>query len=143
MLWTVDLPWVPAACSPNARGHWAKKAKAAKGYRGHAGIRTWQAMDSAGIRSADVQSAADEHGHLDLWIEFFPPDRRHRDDDNLIAAFKAGRDGIADAIGVDDTNFRIHPWVHRDQPRKGGAVLVTITAGQVAATRMVLPAAGE
>ena len=143
MLWSIDLPWTPAECSPNARGHWAKKATAAKKYRQGCKVLTGSAMFSAGITPADVQQAAEQHGHLDLWIEYFPPDRRHRDDDNLVASFKSGRDGIADAIGVDDTHFRIHPWLHRDQPKKGGLVLVTVTAGQSAAIEMVMPAATD
>ncbi len=140
---SVEVIWPPAVCSPNARGHWAKKATAARKYRQVCRVRTATAIFEEGITPAEVQQAADEHGHLDLWIEYFPPDRRHRDDDNLIAAFKSGRDGIADAIGVDDTHFRIHPWVHRDQPCKSGAVLVTITAGQTAAIEMVMPDLGE
>jgi hypothetical protein len=42
---------------------------------------------------------------LELSLNFYPRDRRKRDDDNLIASFKSGRDGIADALGVDDVNF--------------------------------------
>jgi len=44
-------------------------------------------------------------GRLLLSLEFLPPNRSRRDDDNLLAAFKAGRDGLADAMGIDDSLF--------------------------------------
>lgn len=37
-----------------------------------------------------------------LEVEFFPPDNRPRDKDNMIAAFKAGQDGLADAWKIND-----------------------------------------
>jgi crossover junction endodeoxyribonuclease RusA len=50
-------------------------------------------------------------GTLALWLDFYPPDRRARDDDNIIAAFKAGRDGMAEALGINDRRFRVFPFV--------------------------------
>jgi len=63
-------------------------------------------------------------GPLSLVIEFAPPDRRSRDDDNLIASFKSGRDGIAEALGIDDARF--HTKHSFSAPIKGGAVCVRI-----------------
>lgn len=71
---------------------------------------------------------ADWDGLVHMAITFFPPDRRHRDDDNLIAAFKSGRDGMADALGINDKRLRIHPWLS-DEVIKGGAVKVRLSAG--------------
>jgi crossover junction endodeoxyribonuclease RusA len=34
------------------------------------------------------------------------PDKRHRDADNCLAAAKAGLDGMADALGVNDRHFQ-------------------------------------
>ncbi len=65
-------------------------------------------------------------GDIHLWIDFYPPDRRHRDDDNMIAAFKSGRDGLADALKVNDKRFRSHPYV-RDEI--GGMVRVRFSPG--------------
>ncbi len=48
------------------------------------------------------------------------------DDDNVIAAFKAGRDGLADALRIDDSRFRLHPYL---QTKTGGFVLVKMTKG--------------
>jgi crossover junction endodeoxyribonuclease RusA len=42
----------------------------------------------------------------------------------MIGAFKAGRDGVADALGCDDHGFR--PTYRFDEPVKGGAVVVEI-----------------
>ena len=41
---------------------------------------------------------------------------------------KAARDGIADALGVDDSRFVSHPLV-KDDVRKGGQVVIKITGG--------------
>lgn len=65
-------------------------------------------------------------GRLHLWIDFYPPDRRRRDDDGLLASCKAYRDGIADALGIDDRRFVSHPYL-RDEVVKGGEVRVRIT----------------
>ena len=65
-------------------------------------------------------------GDVHVWIDFYPPDRRHRDDDNMISAFKAGRDGVADALGINDKRFRIHPYVKTEI---GGMIKLTFTPG--------------
>lgn len=111
----VSLPWPPKDLSPNARVHWLKKSKSAKAYR----KACWALCKEAKI-------TAPKDGPIHLWIDFYPPDRRKRDDDNMIANFKSGRDGIADALGVDDNRFICHPLV-RDEV--GGMVKFRITEG--------------
>lgn len=112
----VTLPWPPKDLSPNSRIHWSRRSKAAKAYRRACHVLTLE----AGIRGVDWE------GDIHLWIDFYPPDRRHRDDDNMIAAFKAGRDGMADAMGLDDKRFRIHHYV---KDEIGGMVKIRITPG--------------
>jgi len=112
----VKFPWPPRALSPNARVHWAVKAKAAKSYR----------LTCFAIARAAKASAAWE-GDIHLRMGFAPPDNRHRDDDNMIAACKSLRDGLADALGVNDRRFRLHSAVL--PPMKGGAVLVELSGG--------------
>ncbi|WP_259075830.1 endodeoxyribonuclease RusA [Pseudomonas sp. BIGb0278] len=107
------LPWPPAACSPNARVHWTKKSRAAKSYRAACHLLAKQ----AGITAPE--------GEALLMLEFVPPDRRRRDDDNLLAMFKAGRDGLADALGIDDNVFATQIRVSKETT-KGGAVLVRV-----------------
>jgi Holliday junction resolvase RusA-like endonuclease len=111
----ITLPWPPKELSPNARKHWAAKAKAAKKYRHEAFVITRQ----AGI-------VINWPGDIHLWIKFYPPDRRRRDDDNI--TIKNARDGIADALGVDDRRFRAHPFLS-DEVRPGGEVEIRFTAG--------------
>lgn len=114
----IRLPWPPRELSPNARVHWSKRSKAAAAYRSECG---W-IVRAAIAKAPDFKPPDSER--IALWIDFFPPDRRHRDDDNLLAAFKAGRDGIADALGINDKRFVSHPFV---QDVTGGYVRVRIT----------------
>lgn len=66
-------------------------------------------------------------GKLHLFIDFIPPDKRRRDDDNCFAAFKSGRDGLAQALGVDDHCFISHPFLSDTETVKGGEVRIRIT----------------
>lgn len=67
-----------------------------------------------------------DRGEIVFMVDILPPDKRRRDDDNIIASFKSGRDGIADAIGIDDCRFITRPWVHTET---GGYIKVSITGG--------------
>ena len=109
----IAYPWPPKELSPNARVHWAKKATIAKKYRRDAYLLTRE----AGLRATE--------GPLLLVLEFVPPDRRRRDDDNLLASCKALRDGIAEALGIDDSRFRTQFSV-ADEVTPGGEVRVTL-----------------
>lgn len=115
MTYTVTLPWMPKGLSPNDRMHWSKKAPITKAYK-----------EACWALCKEVNLQAPETGRIHLWIDFYPPDKRHRDDDNLVASFKAGRDGIALALGIDDKKFICHPFV---SDQVGGMVKVRITAG--------------
>ena len=115
---TIRLPWPPKELSPNARVHWAKKAKATR--------HCWAYAFGAAYDSRAKLKGVD--GPLDLWLTFNPPDRRKRDDDNLVAMFKGYRDGIAGALNIDDSRFRLH--VQRGEPTKGGEVVAVITEGE-------------
>lgn len=117
----VDLPegqrivcgWPPVELSPNARAHWSEERRAAKKYREDC----W-----ALALAAKVRVPAD--GPIRIQLDLFPPDRRRRDDDNPEAGFKHGRDGIAAALRVDDSRFRVVRKVMHDEPR--ACVVVTI-----------------
>jgi crossover junction endodeoxyribonuclease RusA len=91
---TVILPWPPKELSPNAALHWAKKSKVKKVYR-----QTCWAL----TLEAKLEAVADPKVKLD--ITFYPPDKRHRDADNMVAAIKSGLDGVADALRVNDRCF--------------------------------------
>jgi crossover junction endodeoxyribonuclease RusA len=57
---------------------------------------------------------------------FHPPDRRRWDLDNMLASVKSGLDGLADAIGVDDSFWTLS--IAKGEPVPGGAVDVQIGA---------------
>lgn len=108
----MTLPWPPKELSPNARVHWRQKHKHAKAYRRTCGLIAL-ALDAPRLS-----------GKKYFWVTFCPPDRRSYDDDNLVARFKAGRDGIADGLGIDDKNFVT--TINIGKPVPGGAVRVLI-----------------
>ena len=115
----IVLPWPSRDLHPNARGHWSRRAKAAKVARRDAATLAL----AAGWRGDALPS----EGRLHVWIDAYPPDRRHRDTDGVLSSLKAALDGLADALGVNDRRFVPHPFLH-DEPRKGGEVRVRITA---------------
>ena len=112
------VPWPSRDLHPNARqNHWGKRARATKAAR----MEAFVLAKKAGFHLAKLPA-----GRLHLWIDFYPPDRRRRDDDGLLASIKPHRDGIADAMGIDDARFVSHPWI-KDEIRKGGEVRIRIT----------------
>ena len=113
------LPWPSKDLSPNARVHWSKKSKASASARTLAAVVTI----NGGWRELKLPD-----GRLHLWITFHPPTKRLPDDDNMLARFKPSRDGIADALHIDDKRFVSHPYVS-DKPVKGGEVRIRITGG--------------
>jgi crossover junction endodeoxyribonuclease RusA len=113
---TITLPWPDKALSPNARVHWAVKAKAVKAARQAAG---W-ATKAAGVK-------VEGEGFIYLQITFNPPSKRRHDLDNCVARAKSLFDGIADALGVDDSRFRY--GFEFGESVKGGRVTVEIKQG--------------
>lgn len=112
----LTLPWPNRLLHPNSRPHWRQKAAATKAARQTALLLAV----NAGWRGAELPE-----GRLHMWLDFFPPDRRRRDDDGLLASFKAARDGLAEALQIDDSRFVSHPML-RDEVRHGGEVHVRI-----------------
>lgn len=111
----IVLPWPAKELSPNARSRtYHKKSRFAKLARAGAGWLT----KAAGV------VAAPGGGPIPLAIIWRPPTRHKIDDDNMIARFKPARDGIADALGVDDNRFQ--PTYIWGEPVKGGAVEVLL-----------------
>lgn len=111
----IELPWPPRELSPNARVHWTKKSKLAKQYRSEC----YHLTKMLGLTAPD--------GDILFCIEFIPPSKRRYDDDNCLGAFKAGRDGIADALGIDDNRFITQLRVSRESV-PNGKVQVRISA---------------
>lgn len=114
----LEFPFPPKEVSPNSRCHWAKKAKAAKTYRAAVYILCKQA----------AIALPETTGKLHLWIDFYAPDKRVRDADNLLASAKNLVDGIAEYYQINDSRFMFHPWL-KTEVIKNGCVKVRITAG--------------
>lgn len=111
---TVTLP-LPAKClSPNARVHWAKKAKATKNARFMAYIALAMPYPPRWERAT-------------LGMTFYWPTKAAHDDDNAAASCKAYRDGIADAgIVANDRGISTLPPVMLHD-KKNPRVVLTIT----------------
>lgn len=91
---TITFGWPSKDLSPNSRGHWSKKARAAKAYRADCFYLT---------KEAGIVAPVD--GPIRLIVEFVPPDRRPRDLDNMLSSCKALFDGMAEALKVNDKRF--------------------------------------
>lgn len=115
----VSLPWPPKGLSPNARLHWAQQAKLKSVARQSA---DWFAKAAMPLPVRQHIGGGD--APIPLKVTFYPPDRRRRDDDNMVASFKSYRDGLADALGVDDRRFR--PSYEFAEPEQPGKVEVRI-----------------
>lgn len=122
----IVLPWPNPKLNPNrSKGmHWASTTALRKTARTDAGYLARQAM------SADRGSVGDAASTLALSITFVQPDKRARDRDNLLAALKPSLDGVADALGVNDSQF--DPiTIRREYGPKPGSVLIEVApAGQ-------------
>ena len=112
----LTLPWPQRVLNPNSRGHWAVKAKSAKAYR-------YECFVLASVAKLKV----DWEGPIDVYLTFRPPSKRKYDLDNALASLKSGLDGLADALKVNDSRFRIKPVM--GTPKPPGAVWVAIARG--------------
>ena len=91
------LGWPPSNLSPNARLHWAKLARAKKQYR-----NACFSVSKEQLKKFNTENIPEK---LVLEMTFIPPDRRSYDRDNLVARMKAGIDGLADALKINDKRF--------------------------------------
>jgi crossover junction endodeoxyribonuclease RusA len=105
-LFFISLPWPDSALSPNSRNRY-KKAAAAAAARAYA---------YAEARNAGADAGGLPKGNLLIGMNFFPPDRKHRDLDNMVACQKNFLDGIFQAF---DTNDR---WIAAILARRGQVI---------------------
>ena len=98
----IVLPLPDKCLSPNARVHWAKKAKVVKAYRERA---KW-------FCSLEVYRLKKPWQKAKYTARFYFPDNRRRDADNAIASIKSALDGVADAgLVVNDSGL----WPERPE----------------------------
>lgn len=115
---TLDVPARPLW--PNARPHWAVKARATKAARKAAWTFALKALREARLEPPMWERATTR-------VVFLFPDRRKRDKDNAAAALKAYWDGIADAGVVANDAGLTHEPVAMLVDRKRPRVELTIT----------------
>lgn len=90
------LPWPDRRLNPNAREHWAIIASAKKKAKNQAYYLALEA--GLGKINADA---------LSVRYVFYPPSRREFDLDNALSSLKAAADGIALAVGIDDSKWAV------------------------------------
>ena len=95
----IELGFPPKELFPNrvSGTAWGKLYQIKSDYRQNSG---W-------LAKPQLRNWKHDGGDVFLKITFVMPDKRQRDLDNCLAASKAGLDGLADALGVNDKMF--HP----------------------------------
>lgn len=128
----VDIPFAPPkAASPNSRVHWSKRSKETRVYREAARLA---ARDAYAIACANGQWSSRplleaDHDIEIQWTIYWPKWRQAKDDDNAIMCAKAARDGIADAIGIDDRHFTTAVPIRQERDPEGrGRTVAVVTA---------------
>lgn len=117
---SVSLP-IHTVSESNSRGHWSKRAKRARQQRSTVALVLRVHLRSSNIAlpvSALLTRVAPSTG---------------LDDDNLRAALKAVRDGVADALGLDDRDPSV-TWLYsqRRGAPKQYAVEISISNDEAA-----------
>ena len=120
---TVEMPWPSIALSPNGRAHWRDKHKAAKASKNYA----WGMTKSLMVPLCIVPGSW--IGPISVQLTFHPAVDRDRDLDNMQASQKAALDGIALALGINDTHFR--PVSSIGEHRKPACVVITLSPAAV------------
>jgi len=110
----IELPWPAKELNPNVKCHWSKKAKAAKAYK-----------EVSYYLTKKHEKPKFKEGPIWLEVLFVPPDKRRRDQDNLIASIKSLLDGVALAWEVDDSRFT--GTYTLCPPEKKGKVVICIS----------------
>jgi crossover junction endodeoxyribonuclease RusA len=112
----IVLPLPPRELSPNARPHWAAKARAVKHYREAAYLSSLAERPCRPLQAARVTA------------RFFFRTRRRRDRDNLLASLKPAFDGIADARVVANDAGMIHMPVEQYVDRRDPRIEIVVEA---------------
>lgn len=111
----VVISWPERALWQNARVHWAERSRAVKSHRHEANVLARR----AGLRKPPSDNPK-------ITVTFHPPDRRKRDLQNMPATVKGALDGLADAMGVDDSTFRVTFPTEFGEVVKGGCVVLEV-----------------
>ena len=116
MTFRVALPWPAKELNPNSRCGWRRKAEAVQLARNVAYFL--------------ARSRYDGHTYLDdrelqLRVVAYPPDKRRRDADNILASEKAHIDGVCQALQIDDHSIR-RTVIEWGDVKKGGEIVMEL-----------------
>ena len=114
----IELPFPDARLNPNQSN--GKSWKSTLVYR-DAAKQTGYIQARSALENQTLPPAR----YYALQITFYPPDKRHRDADNLHAAMKHYIDGVCLAVGINDAKFR-SITLSFGEVRKPGATIVEI-----------------
>jgi crossover junction endodeoxyribonuclease RusA len=112
----IELGWPAKALNPNSRDHFMTVSRLKRA-----------AKDCAYWATKSVVPPAYAHDgtRIGFGVTAYPPDKRARDDDNLIASLKATRDGVAAALKTDDKLFDQKP-IQWGEPVHHGKIVITL-----------------
>lgn len=110
----IELPWPSHTLNPNNTSHWRVKAKVKQAQKDIA---------YAAAKAVPPPKVTPVH----LKFIFYPPDKRKRDLDNLLASMKAACDGISYAWEINDSQFRPITIDMGTVIKKGKVVICVIT----------------
>jgi crossover junction endodeoxyribonuclease RusA len=111
----IAFPWPEPALWPNRAAKWWALARARKEAKRAGFFAVLEVKPELGSLPA----------RLPITVRFCPSTRRRFDTDNALAALKGHFDGIAQALGIDDSSFE-PITVHRGPVQKPGCVIVEI-----------------
>ena len=95
MIVELALPWPDATLSPNSHLHWRARQ-----------VAKVLARDVALVLARQTGAHLDTAEDLELILILHPPDRRHRDADNILSSLKESIDSVCKAVGVDDSQIK-------------------------------------
>jgi len=121
----VPVPLCLPLLTPNLRLHWAARARATQIQRGMAYLCAKLALNAA--TWPDLPYSVPFAGRVRLDVTVYPlPRMKTHDDDNAWIACKAYRDGLADALGLDDKQFR-QGTLTWDKRNRSGEIVFTLS----------------
>ena len=115
-LLTVELPWFNAALAPNRANGRAWGGLAATKSKAKADACTLTQNAAKGRKLSTLEK-------YPLCILFVAPDNRRRDLDGCHGAIKHYLDGVALALGIDDSQFRPIRLDYQVGPKPGKVVI--------------------
>ena len=123
MVTAIVIPMTPSrVLSPNARTHWATKARAVSRFRDAAHLSTTVTMPAD---EREALQRCQSIGYV-VRVSWERGRRGSIDEDNVLASCKAALDGVADALGIDDRRFHIR-GVEIDRTSRAGTTTITLT----------------